>query len=286
MKSDAANTGTEGPSLGALYGRVQLGRFLRRRREQHDPDALGIARGRRRLAKGLRREEVAELADIGVVWYTWLEQGRPINIAEDTLHRVAAALKLSGEETAYVFQLAGKFGPAEVPGQLIFSAGADVQAALDAFAGPASAMNLRYDVVAWNGIAARVFGYSVKHDWRRNNRMWSKFFTPEARLLFRDWEHSAENLVAMFRSMATPHLGNARFKELLGELSQSPEFVALWERTAAVGREPTSLVELFVDGHDFDVYSIRATLPSAPELVLFLNPPANHATKELIDRLS
>jgi transcriptional regulator with XRE-family HTH domain len=285
MKSDAANTGTDGHSLAALDSRVQLGRFLRRRRELLEPEAHGIARGRRRLAKGLRREEVAELADTGVVWYTWLEQGRPINISDDTLHRVAAALELTGEEIAYVFHLAGKFIPAEIPGRLVFGVGPDVQAALDAFGGPASAMNMRYDVVAWNGLAARVFGYGAEHDWRRNNRVWSKFFVPSTRELFRDWMHSAENLVAMLRSMATPYLGDPNFKELFAELCLSQEFVELWERAQTVGREPTSLVKLRVEGEDLNVYSIRTTLPSAPGIVLFFNPPADCASKEFIGRL-
>jgi transcriptional regulator with XRE-family HTH domain len=249
-----------------------------------EPEAHGIARGRRRLAKGLRREEVAELADTGVVWYTWLEQGRPINISEETLRRVAAALKLNGEETAYVFGLAGKFVPAEVADQLVFGVTADVQAALDAFEGAASAMNYRYDVIAWNAIAARVFDYDAAYDWRRNNRVWSKFFDPASRRRFRDWQHSAENLVAMFRSMSTPHLDDPRFEELFDELRRSEEFVELWEH-AGVGRELTSLLELRVGDKDLDVFSVRATLPAAPGIVLFFNPPANAASAEVLKRL-
>ncbi len=248
------------------------------------PADHGIAPGRRRLAKGLRREEVAELAATGVVWYTWLEQGRPINISEATLRRVTAALDLNGEETAYVFQLAGKFVPAEVASRLVFSIGADVQAVLDAFAGPASAMNYRYDVIAWNALAARVFDYGAGADWRRNNRVWSKFFDAASRERFRDWEHSAENLVAMLRSMATPYLDDPSFKELFAELRCSTEFVALWER-AGVGRRPTSIVELRLDGEDVDVYSIRSTLPAAPGIVLFFNPPANEQSRAILQRV-
>jgi transcriptional regulator with XRE-family HTH domain len=249
-----------------------------------EPEAHGIARGRRRLAKGLRREEVAELAETGVVWYTWLEQGRPINISEETLRRIAAALKLNGEETAYVFGLAGKFVPAEITDELVFGVGPDVQAALDAFAGPASAMNYRYDVIAWNALAARVFNYDASSDWRQNNRVWSKFFDPGARQRFRNWRHSAANLVAMFRSMSTQHLGDPRFQELFNELRRSAEFVELWEN-AGVGREPTSLLELHVDGVDLDVFSVRATLPAAPGIVLFFNPPADAASADAMRRL-
>jgi transcriptional regulator with XRE-family HTH domain len=248
-----------------------------------EPEAHGIPRGRRRLAKGLRREEVAERAETSVVWYTWLEQGRPINISDETLRRIASALKLNGEETAYVFQLAGKLVPAEIADELVVSVGPDIQAALDAFDGPASAMNVRYDVIGWNALAARVFDYERGNGWR-NNRVWSKFFDPAAKERFRDWRHSAENLVAMLRSMSTPYRGDPRFEALFTELARSAEFVEIWEN-AGVGREPTSVLELRVDGRNLDVYSIRATLPSAPGIVLFFNPPADVASKKVLEGL-
>ena len=58
--------------------RKQLGAFLRARRESLDPQRLGLPRSGRRRTPGLRREEVAMLADVGVTWYTWLEQGRDV----------------------------------------------------------------------------------------------------------------------------------------------------------------------------------------------------------------
>lgn len=282
MSADAGRPGSDGTTPSSDR-RIQLGQFLRRRREMLEPEAHGIPRGRRRLAKGLRREEVAERAETSVVWYTWLEQGRPINISDETLRRIASALKLNGEETAYVFQLAGKLVPAEIADELVVSVGPDIQAALDAFDGPASAMNVRYDVIGWNALAARVFDYERGNGWR-NNRVWSKFFDPAAKERFRDWRHSAENLVAMLRSMSTPYRGDPRFEALFTELARSAEFVEIWEN-AGVGREPTSVLELRVDGRNLDVYSIRATLPSAPGIVLFFNPPADAASKKVLEGL-
>lgn len=284
VNSDAMNPGIGTPTS-YTDRRLELGAFLRRRREGLEPESIGIARGRRRIAKGLRREEVAELADIGAVWYTWLEQGRPTNIAEETLGRVVTALKLSGEETAYVFKLAGKLVPAEQTDQLAFGVSPSIQAALDAFAGPASVMNLRYDVIAWNAIARRVFGYDASaSDWRRNNRAWTKFHDPSSRVTFRDWHGSAENLVGMLRSMATPYLGDPRFEELFLELRRSAEFVELWN-ASRVGRDATTLVELRVDGRDFDVYSMRATIPASPGSVIFFNAPADERSAEVLRNL-
>ena len=262
-----------------------MGAYLRRRREALEPERVGIVRGARRIAKGLRREEVAELAQIGAVWYTWLEQGRPINIAEDTLRRVVTALQLRGEEIAYVFNLAGKLVPAEHADQLVFGVSSEVQATLDAFTGPASVMNLRYDVIAWNPIAARVFGYDESAtDWRKNNRAWTKFHDPAARETFRNWQSSAENLVGMLRSMATPHAGDPRFEELFTELRRSPEFIELWNANR-VGRDASTLVELQCEGKQFDVFSTRVSILASPGIVIFFNAPADAQSANVLATL-
>lgn len=77
--------------------RKQLGAFLRARRESLDPQRLGLPRVGRRRTPGLRREEVAMLADVGVTWYTWLEQGREVNPSEAVLVGVANALQSAGD---------------------------------------------------------------------------------------------------------------------------------------------------------------------------------------------
>ncbi|MFK9858829.1 helix-turn-helix transcriptional regulator, partial [Klebsiella pneumoniae] len=91
--------------------RKQLGAFLRARRESLDPQRLGLPRVGRRRTPGLRREEVAMLADVGVTWYTWLEQGREVNPSEAVLVGVANALQCSPLETRHLFVLAGLTPP-------------------------------------------------------------------------------------------------------------------------------------------------------------------------------
>src|SRR5687768_1197318 len=81
--------------MNAAERRLELGKFLKTRRAAITPESAGIARGRRRLTAGLRREEVATLADIGVTWYTWLEQGREIDVSASAYERIARALGLS-----------------------------------------------------------------------------------------------------------------------------------------------------------------------------------------------
>ena len=74
--------------------RQDLADFLRQKREKLSPQAVGLPSGTRRRTPGLRREEVAALAGVGLTWYTWLEQGREINVSVDFLENLARVLKL------------------------------------------------------------------------------------------------------------------------------------------------------------------------------------------------
>ena len=94
--------------------RKQLGAFLRSRRESLDPQRLGLPRVGRRRTPGLRREEVAMLADVGVTWYTWLEQGRDVNPSSAVMAAVAKALQCTPTEARHLFVLAG-LPPGEAP---------------------------------------------------------------------------------------------------------------------------------------------------------------------------
>ena len=94
--------------------RKQLGAFLRARRESLDPQRLGLPRSGRRRTPGLRREEVAFLADVGVTWYTWLEQGRDVNPSSAVMAAVAKALQCTPTEARHLFVLAG-LPPGEAP---------------------------------------------------------------------------------------------------------------------------------------------------------------------------
>src|SRR5437763_16247043 len=87
--------------------RVELGAFLRSRRERITPEQVGLRASRRRRTPGLRREEVAQLAGVGVTWYTWLEQGRDINASAQVLDAIARTLLFDPHERAHLFTLAG-----------------------------------------------------------------------------------------------------------------------------------------------------------------------------------
>ncbi len=132
-----------------------LGTYLKDRRTRLDPAAFGFAVGRRRTP-GLRREEVAQRANISPTWYTWLEQGRGGAPSADVLNRIAAALMLTDIEREHVFLL-GLGRPPEVRYKAAEGVTPRLQRLLDALeVSPALIKTATWDVVAWNRAAAAV----------------------------------------------------------------------------------------------------------------------------------
>src|SRR5262245_8150414 len=135
------------PPADGRVRRAELAAFLRSRRERITPDDVGLPPGSRRRTAGLRREEVAILAGVGVTWYTWLEQGRPIRASTQVLDAVARTLKLDQPEREHLYRLA------EVPEAAANDGGAqmaqiapDMQEILDGLTTlPASIVNERFD---------------------------------------------------------------------------------------------------------------------------------------------
>src|SRR5947208_16278944 len=87
--------------------RHELANFLRSRRARITPEQVGLPLVGRRRTPGLRREEVAQLAGVGVTWYTWLEQGRDINASPQVLDAIARTLAFDAQERSHLFTLAG-----------------------------------------------------------------------------------------------------------------------------------------------------------------------------------
>src|SRR5699024_4918600 len=134
----SANTGihtTRRCAMDRQPDRLTLKEFLKTKRAQVSPESAGLPRGQRRRTPGLRREEVATLADVGVTWYTWLEQGRPIHPSAATLHRIAQALQLSRSDEGYLFALAGL--PRSGPVAPAFQVTPEILSVLENYQGPA-----------------------------------------------------------------------------------------------------------------------------------------------------
>jgi transcriptional regulator with XRE-family HTH domain len=136
--------------------RGELAAFLRARRSRISPTDVGLPPGSRRRTPGLRREEVAQLAGIGVTWYTWLEQGRPIRASVQVLDAVARTLRLDQAEIEHLYRLADVPGaPVEAPVAEVPPALHEILRSLEPL--PAMLLNARFDKLASNQAQQHLF---------------------------------------------------------------------------------------------------------------------------------
>nr|WP_093517290.1 helix-turn-helix transcriptional regulator [Stigmatella erecta] len=256
--------------------RDELARFLRSRRARVRPADVGLPDGRRRRTPGLRREEVAVLADVGVSWYTWLEQGRDIHVSEPLLERLARALRLTPTERAHLFELAhGR--PASRPSRAPQAVSDTLQRVIDAHPYPALVSTRRWDVLAWNAAAAIVYGDYGQLPAGRRNGLWSMFTQPERRALMPDWEGAARRSVAGFRLDAARAADRAEFDALAAELaSVSPEFARFWSEHAVMDQVPEGRKALVFPGVgviEFEHVTLMHAEPDGRELRVSLYSP-------------
>ncbi|MFI7061679.1 helix-turn-helix transcriptional regulator [Kribbella sp. NPDC050124] len=210
--------------------RRELGVFLRSRRERIRPEEVGLAPGGRRRTPGLRREEVALIAGVGVTWYTWLEQGRDINVSAQVLEAVSNTLRLDRQERNHLYTLAGvRLGPAT--GECAALPGA-VQRMLDAVSPyPAIVLNSRYDILAFNDAYCEVVLDIREIPVEERNMLWLTFVSKEWRCRFSDAESIKVHLVAGYRAAIADHLGEHDWQDLTQRLlAGSPQFAEQWER--------------------------------------------------------
>jgi transcriptional regulator with XRE-family HTH domain len=207
-----------------------LGTYLRDRRGKLDAAALGFPLKRRRTP-GLRREEVAQRANVSATWYTWLEQGRGGAPSADVVDRIARALMLTDVEREHLFLLALGRRP-EVHYQAAAGVTPRLQRVLDALEiSPAYVKTSTWDVVAWNRAAAAVLVDYGTLDPKQRNLLRLVFLDPHIRVKQPDWQGVARFVVGAFRAdVARAGAGAAKnVTALVDELSrESPEFAALW----------------------------------------------------------
>ena len=219
------------PSAARKSKRVDLAAFLRSRRARLAPSDVGLAPGLRRRTPGLRREEVAQLAGVGVTWYTWLEQGRPINVSTQVLDAIVRTLRLDQVERDHLYDLAGVPRPQTVDGPVgcVTPALGTILSALSPL--PASVQNSRYDVLAWNDAYAAVFPRLVSCQPEARNSVWHTFVAPGCCNAFVNREEDLAQLVASFRAGYGRHLGEPAWTNFVDRLlATSPEFAQLWAR--------------------------------------------------------
>ena len=205
-----------------------LGDYLRDRRTRLDPSAFGFSAKRRRTS-GLRREEVAQRANISPTWYTWLEQGRGGAPSPDVLNRIANGLMLTDTEREHLFML-GLGRPPEARYKAVEGVTPRLQRLLDTLeVSPAIVKTATWDVVAWNRAAALVLTDYGKLRPQQRNILRLVFGNAHIRAAQDDWDSMARFVVAAFRADAARAGAMSEVAQLAAELcATSPEFAALW----------------------------------------------------------
>lgn len=212
-----------------------LGTFLRDRRMRLDPATFGYSTDRRRTP-GLRREEVAQRANISATWYTWLEQGRGGAPSADVIERIASGMMLTEPEREHLYFLAFGHSP-EVRYNAPDGITPRLQRVLDAIPiSPAIIRTATWEVVAWNRAAAAILTDYSKLARGDRNILRLMFSDSRIKAAQEDWYSVARFVVGAFRADAARAGAGAEIRQLVDELSaMSPEFAALWRDNEVVG---------------------------------------------------
>ena len=265
----------------ATTTRAELSNFLKSRRARIAPGTLGLPNGRRRRTPGLRREEVADLAGVGLTWYTWLEQGRDIRVSAEVLTAIARALQLEPAERTHLFRLAGHASPAPEPGSATISP--RLRRVLDAWDPfPAHVAGRRRDLLAWNRASEIINVWSQLSEDRRN-LLWFMFMVPSTRQLLIDWEKEAPLSVAALRAEAGRDLSEPDYQELItGLVDGSPDFAAMWARQDVRGRQEGMKRFQHPELGRLDLEFTSFQVAEQPSLRLYLYTPADHRTEDML----
>ncbi|HEY4024285.1 MAG TPA: helix-turn-helix transcriptional regulator [Pseudonocardiaceae bacterium] len=228
---------TGGTAAATGRRRAELGAFLKSRRAGVRPEDVGLPPGPRRRTAGLRREEVALLAGVGVTWYTWLEQGRPINVSVQVLDAVASTLRMDGPERWHLYRLA-QATPQRLPSsvRIVPEPILDVLRSLDPL--PASLVNGRFDLLASNEAHEHLFWNWHSLPCVHKNTLWCCVTEPNARQYFLNYEDEIPFTVARLRAEYANHVGDPEWEEDIRRLLDlCPEFAELWSRREVAGPE-------------------------------------------------
>lgn len=224
--------------------RQALAAFLRSRRERISPEQVGLPTGGRRRTPGLRREEVAQLAGVGVTWYTWLEQGRDIKASVQVLEAIAGTLRLDPGERTHLYTLADAGEPLIVRDCKVISPALHLMLRqLEPF--PASIQNARTDLLAYNRTYDVLNGGVSQLPFEERNVMLLAFTNPAWRKSIVDWEDAATRLVAQFRAGMASHIAEPSWKSLVKRLrAEAPEFNAMWDQHEI--KSPENMTKRFI----------------------------------------
>lgn len=210
---------------------TELGATLRGWRDRLPPEELGLAAGARRRARGLRRQEVAQLAGVSLDYLVQLEQGRATGPSPQVLAALSRALRLTADERDHLFRLAGQPAPDE--SRIRNTIPDSVRRLVEQLPGsPAAVYDVRWNPIAWNAMWIAVMDDPVDRPKRERNMAWRYFTGLPVRVVrsAREQLHYEEAIVADLRSSSGRYPGDRRLGRLIADLRDaSPKFRSLWE---------------------------------------------------------
>jgi transcriptional regulator with XRE-family HTH domain len=265
--------------------RSELGAFLRHRREQLRPGDVGLVAGGRRRTAGLRREEVAVLANISSDHYERIEQGRGAQPSASALGAIARALRLTMDERDHVYRLAGQ--PPPEWHQSLGYAEPGLMHVLDAVAPsvPALVADDLHEVIAQNPLNVALLGPISTEEGRRRNFLWRWFTDPDLRSRYLPEQHEAlgREYVADLRAAGGRRGNDAAVRSLIDALSAaSAEFRELWAKQEVAVRRTTRKVLRHPEAGQLDLRcDVVISPPSGQRLVLFRPQPGTRTAERL-----
>jgi transcriptional regulator with XRE-family HTH domain len=263
--------------------RADLSAFLRTRRERITPEMVDLAPGPRRRTPGLRREEVAQLAGVGVTWYTWLEQGRPINASSQVLDSIARTLRLDSAERQHLYRLAGQAQtPLAVDSGQVTPEMREILGRLGDM--PACVSNSRCDVLAWNSCYALLFPELVDAPDGERNSLWHVCLNLRPTTLLLDREQELARAVAVFRGAYSRHADDPCWQDFVRRFrAESAEFAQLWARQDVADPGPRTKSYKHVELGELHFSS--TSLMAAPEIRLIVYTPTDDETRSAMTTL-
>ncbi|MCI1772686.1 MAG: helix-turn-helix transcriptional regulator [Paenibacillus lautus] len=211
-----------------------LSAFLKGQRAKISPESVGLPPGTRRRTPGLRREEVAQLAGVSTTWYTWLEQGRDIQVSSSVLDCVASALHLNADERRYLYSLALESGaePYTVKHEAVKISPSLQKIITELKYCPVMISDRKCNIVGWNRAAAYVFLDFDRIPPEERNMIRLLFTRREFQRLAVNWEQFASGFLSMFRSYYGQYVEDEWYDHFLEEMKNGhPDFNRMWEQS-------------------------------------------------------
>ncbi|HAT3850623.1 TPA: helix-turn-helix domain-containing protein [Serratia marcescens] len=251
--------------------------FLTGHRARLDPERYGFSTQNRRV-RGLRREEVAQLAAVSVSWYTWLEQGREISISPSAIQRIGKVLLLSPAEQEYLEALI--FGKNHAF-QAYKSLPPEVKVLVDALnPHPAFVRLANMDILYWNDAARTlIVDWSVIPETDRNS-LKLMFLCEEYRKRIHDWDEAARHTISAFRCYYAASNRAQEFEDVINDLSaRSSDFSTMWNGhdVKKVGAGNKTIINVHGQVNTFTYTSLEVESAPGMYLIFYMECGAKNA---------